>query len=302
MKNFLSKIFILLFPVIILYIIAIFLVYNILTKSFTIPNQNLYSYCAKERLDSFQKVKHKIIIVGGSNVLFGIDPYLFKSLTKANIVDLGRYRADGVENMLILAKKIYNKNDIILFSLEYGEISSANNSGNDLSFFLTRSLIYILKPNYLLTKIENSFFQHPNLLLDERLKVYTSFDQNFYLKGLDSINKNYNDQFLNEKGYNFKNDPDDIKNLNTFKKKGYNIYAFHPTLCRELLTSENMKELETNPKSLPIPYITKQSDYIFGKDSIFDFPFHLNKNGRRSRTIKLANDFNKLFTFTRNDG
>ena len=99
--------------------------------------------------------------------------------------------------------------------------------------------------------------------------------------------ENYN----KKSGYSFTYHEDDLSLIKEFADEKYNIVAFHPPLVRQILTDENIDEIAGGKcNELPVPYITEQKNYIYDLEYIYDYSYHLNKEGRENRTRKLAAD------------
>ena len=290
MKKFIIKLIQFTTPIILIYVIAFAFSFHEISNKF-MKHKLVTEIYETNRLERLKKIDHKIIIIGGSNILFGLDPYLFQTITKKTVVNLAHYRTDGMENMLLLAKRIYHKNDIILISLEYGE-KTLGNSGFMLNYYLTGSFQQIIKPRSILDTIKSVILKtDTSFFAKQDYDLYNSYDTSFYLTALNNKIVNHHMFNLNEQ-YDFKYDKEDIKQLLQFQDEGYRIVAFHPPLCRELIRSTKLDKANT----LGINYITNQADYVFGQDSIYDYPFHLTVAARSVRTIKLADDFLKYIS------
>lgn len=77
-----------------------------------------YAYRNKQKY-ALQILKRKILIVSGSNALFGIEAKQIESSTGISTVNLGVNAGLGVDYILAHAKKILNSGDIVLIPLEF---------------------------------------------------------------------------------------------------------------------------------------------------------------------------------------
>ncbi len=251
------------------------------------------------RLDSIAKISNKIIIIGGSNLLFGIDKYLLERELKRPVFSLAHVRTDGTENMLRLAKGVYKKDDIILISLEYGGISKGS-TGYLLDYYLSRSYIELFKyffKYYIWYKDKE--INNPNyndIEENSRNSIYNSFNNDLFLVQLDNQNFRKQDTYVNE-GIELGYSKQDVKIVQEFiGENTMNIFGIHPILCKQKLNEYNI--LQINRKEiefLPIRYITEQENYLFDSTYIFDYSYHLNRKGREIRTLKLVQDIKKYF-------
>ncbi len=77
-----------------------------------------YAYESKEKYAS-QIVKQKILIISGSNGLFGIDAKQIEASTGIPTVNFAVHAGLGIDYMLYRAKKILKPGDIVLIPLEF---------------------------------------------------------------------------------------------------------------------------------------------------------------------------------------
>lgn len=254
------------------------------------PLKRIYS---DSRLDSLQQIGHKIILIGGSNLRFGIDRHLLQRETNQQVVSFGYARTDGLENMLHLADRVYRDGDVILLSLEYGERTKGS-SGDLLDFYLYQDYLSILRyvsKTLLSSEEDNTFYSQEEEM--ERQAVYAGFDESFYLYRLDSTRANFRKLHLYDaRGTVLTYDEADKGILQKYlRKPGKSIFGVHPALCLQVLSQHNRDSVRLGLlDTLPIPYITRQSDYLYDTAFIFDYPYHVNARGREMRTRRLAGD------------
>lgn len=287
MKKFLIKLSLIVVPVLLL--IAGLIGYTIYrTES---SDNIVYKYYSKERLESKKEIKNKIIIIGGSNILFGVNPYLLSEQTGREVLNLAYIRTIGVENMIRLAELAYTDGDVILLSLAYGD-ETLGPGGRTFAYRIFKDPTHLLNTDVLLSF---NLTGAKEVEKKEEFDIYEDIDSNFFLLSLDTLPNEHKEDFTNHSGYAFTYGKNDLELIKEYiEDNKLNIVAFHPPLVRENLSEENLREIQNNEVGLlPVPYITSQSDYIFSADSIYDFVFHLNADGRRERTLRLAKDFNK---------
>jgi len=256
--------------------------------------KNVYS---NHRLDSIREVPNKIIIIGGSNLLFGIDKYLLEKEIKRPVFTLAYVRTVGIENMLLIAKKVYRDGDLVLISIEYGSTSKGS-SGELLDYYLSNNSVELFEYFFKYYLWEKKY-KNPNYSEKEekcRSSIYQSFNHDLYLTKLRNQNYRMQETYLNQ-GINLTYSKDDIEIIKKFiKENKFELLGVHPPLCIQKLDKSNIKNIEKNYfDSLPIRYITKQKNFLFDTAYIFDYSYHLNQKGRELRTSKLSIDLRNFF-------
>ena len=248
------------------------------------------------RLDSLKLVNNKIVMVGGSNNMFGIDPYYLSQMTGRPVINLSHIRTYGIKNMLLLAELTSNPTDIILLSLEYGDWP-VTEPGTVLNYYLTHRDLSVIAGNYkyLVNVVADNFSRKSQSNIEK--KIYESFDENFFVRDFDTVRFRNGDVTLYDgSGYSFTYDKMIITAVEKFKSRNLHIYAFHPPIIQQKLNRLNKVTIATDGCNLlPLPYITHQQDYVYDTSQIYDFPFHLNGRGRKLRTEKLAADIKRYF-------
>ncbi len=271
---------------------------------YDIKSDRIAKIYSKERLDSLKNISNKIILVGGSNLLFGIDKYMLEEKLKRPVVSLAHNRTDGISNMLKVASKVYRKGDIALISLEYGGLSKGSSgelmdyyiSGNPLELIEYFFKIYLFDKAWSLD--EHSKNKYYSLEQEKNRKaIYQSFNNELFLQGLTNENYRKLDSYSST-GISLTYSKKDKQIIHDcIILDSIQIIGIHPILAKQIL---NLKNIENISKKiidhLPIPYITEQSNYIFDTAYIFDYSFHLNKKGRELRTLKIVADLQKFIS------
>lgn len=134
MKQFFKKAFILIVPILILLITAVFLP----SKS---DKQNmLYSQIEKNNLLK-NTIQHRIIFVGGSNLAFGLDSKRIKDSLHINPINTGIHINIGLKYMLSNTIKYVKTKDIIVLSIEYQQFYDSLANGETELFSLITDVI-----------------------------------------------------------------------------------------------------------------------------------------------------------------
>ena len=288
MSNFLKNIGFFFFPIISIYFLLLLNQVNKSSKIF--KTEFLYNTIYSEkRLDSLKELSNKIIFIGGSNLFFGLDKYLIERKTKRKIISFAHTRTDGIENMLSLAERVYKDGDIILLSLEYGSKTIGDN-GLVLKYFLTKNPFFLTP---LIFRVRNTD-KFKTKIDSIRYTVYLDYNVDFYINHLNNNNYRFVDNRHVDNNY-FKYDNEDLSILRNFSHKN-SLYAVHPIIYNQKLSSHNLKLLQKNKTNLlPLKYITKQKNYIYDSIFIYDYHYHLNKRGRNLRSEKLSADIIDYF-------
>jgi hypothetical protein len=289
--------------------IIFFILWQLPFFYYDIKSDRIAKIYSKERLDSLKNISNKIILIGGSNLLFGIDKYMLELKLKRPVVSLAHNRTDGISNMLKVASKVYRKGDITLISLEYGGLSKGS-SGELMDYYLTGSSFELIEYFFKVYLFDQAwawdqYSKNKYYSIEQERKrkaVYQSFNDDLFLTGLTNqdfrkVDGNY---ILKENDLSYSQK--DIQIIKYFcVKNKIQLMAIHQPLVRQHLSNKIIHNIKSNNiHSLPIPYITNQANYIFDTNYIFDYGVHLNKRGRELRTIKLLGDL-KWFIYSKSN-
>ncbi len=145
MKRFLTKVLLLIIAVLIALSLALFLIPNK-----RIPDNSLFASIDKhQRLSSIQE--SKVVLVGGSNLPFGIKSPLIEEALGMPVVNMGLHAGLGMNFILSEVEKDIHKGDIVIVSLEYHHfLSKSMYNGEDvlaaLLFDVNRDCIQYVTP------------------------------------------------------------------------------------------------------------------------------------------------------------
>lgn len=252
----------------------------------------------------------KIILVGGSNLSFGIDSKMLRKGLNLPTANMGLHAGVGLDFMLNQAKNVAKKNDVIFLSVEYfiskGHYDLLQHTG---SIFPKTKLFY-----------QESLF----LEVQEYIKTYQESYKNLVDKYLNKADKKsitktpnkinvYSRQAANEDAdvvahleepareivfsgiwkYKYW---DEIATLNAFakyaKENQIKVFFFFPT-CSEKQFLSNKTTLLLLEKSLKenleIPILNTPEQFVYPNSYFFDTNYHLNKIGRAKRTEDMIN-------------
>ena len=314
---------------IILIFIFILSPFLILT-SFDLAIQNEYSaYYYAELSSMYNKLKNtknkKIIIIGNSNVCFGVESRLFEELISSDdfnyeVINFGLYGSIGTKAMLDLTKNYIKKDDIvILIPEEYQQSMSLYFSAKEMWYALdsNRSMFNDLDSrskealigNYF-DYVSKKYKSYKSNVSFEGLGVYakSSFDDNC---DMTNCNRDYNIMFndydennpidlneivLEEDFINYLNEYNDY----ILKKGASMYYSFSPMNKEAVLNNDD--EIDSFyirlKDKLNFPIISDINKYIMDKEWFYDSNYHLNTSGMKLRTFLLVEDLKNELSIT----
>lgn len=293
----------------------------VLVLGICLPSQYSQTYYG-ELAEMYQKLQSaegkKIVVLGNSNVAFGVDSALAESLLKEagldySVCNFGLYGALGTKMMCELADGQIGDGDIVILTPElvpqslsaYFSAEEAWNAlDSDMGLYqefpseMRSSLIggYF---GYISGKI--SSFQRGEPQQGSGVYAKSSFDENCDLKnyprpynvmagGCDSNNPITFDSALFTESF--------IAYINEYaerlNKRGARIfYSFAPMNAGAVSAGEAQKA-ESFAQSLgdavSFRIISNIQDYIMDSEWFYDSNYHLNESGMTVRTVRLVND------------
>ena len=290
--------------------------------SFDITIKNEYSeFYYAELSNMYDRLKKtegkKIIIIGNSNVSFGVESRMFEELiadsdSSYSVVNFGLYGAIGTKAMLDLAKNYVKKDDIvILVPEEYNQSMSLYFSAKEMWYALDsdRSMFNDLDSkakealigNYI-DYVAKKYESHKNNNGFKGLGVYSvsSFDDHC---DMTKYNREYN-IMLNDYDENNIIDLNEINiddsfinyineyNNDVIKKGARMYYSFSPMNKESVVNSkEEVNKFYDNIRDkINFPIISDINDYIMDKEWFYDSNYHLNLSGMKLRTYFLVDD------------
>ncbi|MFT7611160.1 MAG: hypothetical protein ACI9J3_000102 [Parvicellaceae bacterium] len=257
----------------------------------------------KEAAAVSDTTENRLILVGGSNLAFGIDSELIQETTGKNVHNLGLQRGLGMPYMLAEADRVVQDGDQVLFALEYDFFYQKDLSG------VTPMLILEHNPN------EADKFLAP----DDMARVARFYPSFFRIKVNQRLfgksfvpNPIYHSNAFNEYGdvVSHLSEPQKIKNpdYNVFELDRTNknvkrlnewinnhpnvecIFTFPPFMNSKY--EEYVKEisaLETELKTLlKCKIVGTARLFAYPDHFFFDTVYHLNKEGRKKRSVALS--------------
>ena len=250
----------------------------------------------------------KLLIVAGSNALFGISSRMITEETGIPTVNAAIHAGLGNNYILYSARFLAKAGDTIILPLEYASYTSSTEASSILVDY-----VFARDPKYLLT--------HPwfiALLSFERLKLgisvklHTSPIESGYqsktinASGDETANReaditvdkrkkldNANPIKIKKK---FMNSSAQLKTIREFSNwchsKGIRLIATWPNTiwfesCQQPGFKEFTQTIEKFYNSINVPVLGKYSDFMYDKSMFYDTNYHLNDRGMRHRTKQL---------------
>lgn len=257
----------------------------------------------------------KIVVVGGSNVAFGLDSSLLEQHLGMPVVNFGLYATLGTKIMLDLSKANVNEGDIVILAPEMDEQTlslyfnaEAALQGMESDWSMLR---YIPKNNH--SELAGGVFEYVtskikylrNGLLDPsgvyRRDSFNEYGDIVYPRPHNTMLLGYDPTKMIEltpaliepKFIDYVND------YTTFcEQQGATVYFSFPPMNAAAMSSANTEDTlfafyRYLYESLTCEVIGNVNDYIIDEDYFYDSNYHLNDSGVILRTSLLAHDVNR---------
>ncbi|MEM7486575.1 MAG: hypothetical protein AAF348_15310 [Bacteroidota bacterium] len=256
-----------------------------------------------ERIDGING--HKLILAGGSNLIFGVHSEKLEKELKIPVANLGLRAHLGLNFILNELKDVAKEGDIVLLSIEYFmDVEGDENLHRLVSYYNPQALAYF-EPKYKSTF--RQFFEYRHMLYKKLLTdymtkggpAYTRNDFNQYGDGIKHLEMKP-PGVLGSRYVIKANKEEEIKALNDFQKfavaKGISVlFTYSPYAITEFATNENeLKELDSKFKErMRIKMISELDDFTYDEEFFFDNVYHLTKEGREMHTEQLINKLSR---------
>ncbi len=263
-------------------------------------------------VDKHQRVESinepKILLVGGSNLAFGMDSKVLEQELKVPIVNMGLHAGLGLSFMIEEAKRSVEKGDVIILSLEYFLSTEGNYrlKKQTSDFFPEAKRYYDQKPyedfkmffETTQSRLKNlSFRSKPKqpTVLD---RIYSRGDFNPWGDMVGHLDVTLKDKKPIEVYLPYRK-WDGIEILNNFhtyvSNKGAQVFFVYPNFPKSHFDNfkENIKKLQTDlDQNLTIEILNTPEDFVFEDHNFFDTEYHLKRDAIKSRTLKLVEFIN----------
>jgi hypothetical protein len=274
----------------------------------------LYSLIDKhERLDSIEGPR--LIFVGGSNLLFGLDSRLVEAEISMPVVNLGMHAGAGLRFMLNHSQDLVREGDIVVLSPEYAHFydrSPSTYDGQDELLTMVLDVYpaargdlsldhWLALSRYMPNYVGNKYFSFFRYWLKPKTRkgkftVYMRDQLNAWGDVVGHLpGKNQPFPAVGEE--QFEVDPRVLPHLNRYaealREQGAQVYltptAFQASSYRNTQATVEAIEHAWHEK-VDIEVLGNPWRYRFPDDMFWDSPEHLNRHGRELRTKYLIAD------------
>lgn len=274
---------------------------GIIKTSELLSNPNTYdkSTIDKEnRLHSLQGPK--IVFVGGSNLVFGINSKRISDSLNKPVVNMGLFASLGLDFILNEAIDGIKENDIVLISSEYYmpleanrkifiSLTECNKRARAYTFnsYKDRLINYVFKSQQSVNTIVFSLFSNKIDPIHRR--------DGFSVEGdLTTQLGKKNEKFSHNYGIAENDYTAEIKRINQFvnevKQKKATVYYIYPCLSNTAykLNTSSIQHFESKlSKELDCKALGKPSDFVYADSFFYNTVYHLNTVGREIRTNQI---------------
>ena len=308
MKNLLKSI------IFIIVLVACVLLYF----DFTVNQQNkdyLVSYGRgfKPKFNKLQSIKsNKIVIVGGSNVNFGIDSDLMEISLGIPVVNMGLHAGLNTFNIIDPVTPYLKDGDILIISCEFNErlYGASVEVSNYFEFMPLMAKWEVYKNLDAIAPVLKCHIQNSqkNIIDLDSTHQYT-FKQGVYSAKAfknDNIYKNVIDFEMQQSTYEkFKikklappNNAEIFQYYQDLKRdlmdRGVKVYFIMPAIAENYFSTEEiLTYYKTLSEKTGIKLLTNNT-FEFPKEKLSNSMYHLNANGRKERSLIVCNDLAKI--------
>lgn len=278
---------------------------GLLWVCYTPPDQNAYVAASFDKMKRMQELPSpKMILVGGSNLAFGINSEKMQVALGMPVVNMGLDAGLGLKFMLDQVKPFLIQGDVIVIAPEYDHFTGNLFSGSG-------ALIKLIEINHDWSKLADiSMITLANNLMSRNQTIFgfsrstprisdISKSWDYSRAGFNSFGDEIAHlSFPNEK---FKEDGPVGTNINlkairylknfidTNVASGISVLVFYPCISKSYY-SHNLQSIETVTKALGknifMP-LTTPENFVYDDDLFFNTSYHLNAQGRQLHTANM---------------
>lgn len=285
-----------------------------------IPYQSDQSYYAAMRdkyYANLNRIEPGIVLVGGSNLAFGVDTQAISKHFNMPALNLGFHAGLKRDFFLNVCKKNIIKGDVIILVFEYSAYIEDLMS-EDITWYTVDNCVDLMRcvpssnvfnlvryyPIYLTKKIKESIL-NPHPKPNNKAYWYESFNEygdNIYERYENLSDK---EEIKNTAYIEIKKDiisDESVEAFVSFRKycesKGARVYASCPSVDEYAVKEIENRGLDFKKyyeEKTGIKMISNPDDYILPTQYFYDSDYHLNLNGVKIRTDMLINDIETVF-------
>lgn len=309
MDNFLRSTLTFILRLFVFFIILLVLVKTIPSSRYD-RNSALHGKIQKDRLLKANNERKRIIIVGGSNVSYGIDSRILINELGMDVINTGIQHTIGLEYMVNAVMPFVRANDIVLICPEYEQFKGDFYHGDKS----TLTLIFEVDANFRNLTLAHS--QH--LIKDLPPYLCSRLNPIKYIlsgnhEGPHSVNSfnEYGDAVLHlDMKPEYFNTQDSISdnefNLSVvsfleeskvkLEKLGVKLLMSYPCISESAAMSNSkfIDKVHQNIFESSLTLISNPNDYFFADSLFFNSKYHPLRSGNEMRTFQLAKDLQKI--------
>lgn len=130
--------------VFLIFIFSFFFFLIALCVSIIIPykNTNNYLFAFSDKINLLKKhsASPRLILIGGSNLAFGVDSRELEAVYKARVINMGLHAGIGLKFIIDSAKPFLREGDVVVLSFEYNYPFANQMYGDDTLLFLLQNI------------------------------------------------------------------------------------------------------------------------------------------------------------------
>ena len=275
----------------------------------------LYEFPVKQRLIAGTP-SPKVVVLGGSNVAFGIDSRRMADSLHLPVVNAGLHAGLGLKFIMDANTPLLRKGDVLVIMPEYDHFSGTLAYGEQTTsgavpYFATCSEMFNMNMVQKMMVIKGFCMQTPQTLLAGLKTAFTEQQENVYQykkSGFNSlgdevshlclpsdvdmksytvaVNKNeFNDAFFQEF----------VADVRALRQRGVVVKLLPPAILDKCyqLDAAYILRLREKMKQVGIPYQAPSEVFAYPVDMLYNSNYHLNKEGVEANTENVIRYLNR---------
>jgi hypothetical protein len=255
----------------------------------------------------------KIILLGGSNLTFSVDSKMLHDSLGYEVVNMSLHAGYGLHYMLNEVKENIGENDIVIAAPEYDLFLTSSHYGDattaELLFVYPQGAGYFDQPFGLITHWKPCISISQGMV---KRFVRNTQKSNDGVYSRDAFNEYGDDVGHLQAESFFANEKHEIRCLemenfneatlaelsdfaSLIKSKKARFFISCPSLAASVYDSVGANVIFKKLSDAGLPVISHPDEYVFADTLIYDTRYHLNAQGRESRTKKLIGDLRVVF-------
>jgi hypothetical protein len=258
----------------------------------------LASFYDKTELARATKGKKRVVFMGGSNLTFGIDSKLLKDSLGVEVINLSIHGALRINNAInVFMPHLDRENDIVVLSPEYETLMVFEEDFDSEESLYCKALY--LQNNFnpktyaMWVQQNNPLTYYNNNKRDKNATVYHRANFNTYG---DIVNYPAGDSLGEVDDRQIEFNYEKMQDAAAFIKEKMNGFKYYISAP---VTHSCWSEKETASvdsfllKEFGEKYIVQSTEMRFAADEFYNTIYHLNKEGKRKRTLLLLDKLRK---------